>query len=450
MRPTHHRSQAPRASWTTPFRIADPVSIADGLYITTRDTNCPSCHPIYKDRDTLKAGSVDNLEVNAELTATVVEDEHADAATARVEGGLETVPEVGLVNDGKVLLDITGLGHGNKVTILHVEDSVLLEDRSEHGLNDNAGSGVRDEGALLMEGLGEEINTEVAVLASSSRGGDADHLAGAALEHEEIANADVVAGDGDSVGHSGGANLRPGSTRGAAFRAALTLDMVVVVAGLVFVVVAHFGLAGELARLNGFFAGVAGVGVSVDAARLARLYSVLFHTGGGGVLDGSVVSSLDGEGGLDTRAVLAFSNVNRAGGVVVVVVVDLNTSLGEVGSRRSELLLSVVVLSLLLDTGTAAIVFFTGEVHFFLARLVKCRRVLSFPSGLGGDERDLLVGGAGCGGCVGLGLRLAVCRWEDAEGDGDTSFKVQVCDLWVSRRSQIFQNRPFANERKTG
>lgn len=83
-----------------------------------------------------------------------------------------------------------------------------------------------------MEGLGEEINTEVAVLASGSRGGDADHLAGAALEHEEIANADVVAGDGDSVGHSDGANLRPGSTRGAAFRAALTLDMVVVVAGL--------------------------------------------------------------------------------------------------------------------------------------------------------------------------------------------------------------------------
>lgn len=94
-------------------------------------------------------------------------------------------------------------------------------------------------------------------------------------------------------------------------------------------------MAGELARLNGFFAGVAGVGVSVDAARLARLYSVLFDTGGGGVLDGSVVSSLDGEGGLDTGAVLAFSNVNRAGGVVVVVVVYLNTSLGEVGSRRS-------------------------------------------------------------------------------------------------------------------
>jgi len=56
---------------------------------------------------------VDNLEVNTELAATIVEDEHADAAAAGVEGGLETIPEVGLVNDGKVLLDITGLGHGN-------------------------------------------------------------------------------------------------------------------------------------------------------------------------------------------------------------------------------------------------------------------------------------------------------------------------------------------------
>jgi len=56
---------------------------------------------------------VDDLEVNTELTAAVVEDEHADAATARVEGSLEAVPEVGLVNNGEVLLDIPGLGHGD-------------------------------------------------------------------------------------------------------------------------------------------------------------------------------------------------------------------------------------------------------------------------------------------------------------------------------------------------
>jgi hypothetical protein len=111
-----------------------------------------------------------------------------------------------------------------------------------------------------------------------------------------------------------------------------------------------------------------------------------------------------------------------------------------------------VTLTLLLNTGTAVIVFFTGAVYLFLlSNLVKTRRVLTFPSGLRGGKLDLLVGG-GCGGGsdVCLGIRLAVGRWEDAEGDGDTSFKVQVGDLWVSRRTKTFRNRPFANVRKTG
>lgn len=117
-------------------------------------------------------------------------------------------------------------------TVLDVEDSVLLEDRAEHGLDDNAGSGVGDEGALLMEGLGEEIDTKVSVLAGGSRGGDADHLAGTALEHEEVANADVVAGNGDSVGHQR-STLLPGSTGSTGYaNLTLLLDMVVVVAGL--------------------------------------------------------------------------------------------------------------------------------------------------------------------------------------------------------------------------
>jgi len=47
--------------------------------------------------------------------------------------------------------------------------------------------------------LGEEVNTEVTVLASLRRGGDADDLARAALQDQEIANADVVARDSDGV-----------------------------------------------------------------------------------------------------------------------------------------------------------------------------------------------------------------------------------------------------------
>jgi hypothetical protein len=50
-----------------------------------------------------------------------------------------------------------------------------------------------------MELLGEEIDTEVAVLARLRGSGDADDLARAALKDQEIANADVVAGDSNSV-----------------------------------------------------------------------------------------------------------------------------------------------------------------------------------------------------------------------------------------------------------
>jgi hypothetical protein len=48
--------------------------------------------------------------------------------------------------------------------------------------------------------LGEEINTEVTVLASLRRSGDANHLAWSALKNQEVADANVVARDGDGVG----------------------------------------------------------------------------------------------------------------------------------------------------------------------------------------------------------------------------------------------------------
>jgi hypothetical protein len=144
---------------------------------------------------------VDNLVVNSHLGTVVRNDKDADAATAVVEGLGKAVGETALVKDGKSLLDVTGLGHGNNAAVLtDVENAVLLEDGTEHVLDDDRGSGVGDEAGLLVELLGEQVNTEVAVLTSLRRGGDADDLARAALKDQEIANADVVAGDGDGVG----------------------------------------------------------------------------------------------------------------------------------------------------------------------------------------------------------------------------------------------------------
>jgi hypothetical protein len=143
-------------------------------------------------------GKVDDLVVDSELLSVVGDDEDTDGSGSTSEGLLEARPEVALVNDLKTLLNLTGLGHGNKLSVIaDVDETVLLEDRSEKGVEDDGRRGVRDNTRLLVKLLGEEVNSEVTVLASLSRGGDADDLARAVLEDDEVTNADVVARDGE-------------------------------------------------------------------------------------------------------------------------------------------------------------------------------------------------------------------------------------------------------------
>jgi hypothetical protein len=146
---------------------------------------------------------VNDLVVDSHLHTIVIDDENTDAATAVVEGLGEAASQTTLVEDGKALLDITGLGHGDHAAVLaDVENTVLLEDRTEHVLDNDGRGRVGDEAGLLMELLGEEVNTEVTVLASLGGGGDADDLARTALKDQEVADADVVARDSDSLGGS--------------------------------------------------------------------------------------------------------------------------------------------------------------------------------------------------------------------------------------------------------
>ena len=101
------------------------------------------------------------------------------------------------------MLDITGLGHRNNTTIItDIKNTVLLEDRTEHVLDNDRWRGVRDEAGFFMELLGKEIDSQIAVLASLGRSSDTNDLARAALKDQEIANANVVAGDSDGVGSS--------------------------------------------------------------------------------------------------------------------------------------------------------------------------------------------------------------------------------------------------------
>jgi hypothetical protein len=143
---------------------------------------------------------VDDLVVDDELTATVVDDEGTDGTTAVSEGIADALEEVALGDDGETLLDITGLGHGDEaVVITEVQDAVGLEDGAEHGLDNHGGRGVGDEAGLLLQLAGEEVDTEVTVLASLGGDRDTDHLARAALKDQDVADADEVAGDGDGL-----------------------------------------------------------------------------------------------------------------------------------------------------------------------------------------------------------------------------------------------------------
>lgn len=148
----------------------------------------------------LQTGSVDDLVVNDELTASVVDDNSADRATALTVGLADTVEEVTLGNDLETLADVTRLGHcDDGLVLVDVQNAVGLVDRAEHGLDNDGGRGVVDEARLLLELAGEEVNTKVAVLASLGGDRDTDDLARTTLQDQDVAKADVVAGDGDML-----------------------------------------------------------------------------------------------------------------------------------------------------------------------------------------------------------------------------------------------------------
>lgn len=126
---------------------------------------------------------MDDLVIDSHLLTIVIDDKNADAATAIVERLCQAGEETALVKDRKTLLDIASLGHGNDSTVLtDIKNTVLLEDRAEHILDNDGWCRVGDEARLFMELLGEEVNTKVTVLAGLGRGSNADDLARATLK----------------------------------------------------------------------------------------------------------------------------------------------------------------------------------------------------------------------------------------------------------------------------
>jgi len=141
-----------------------------------------------------------NLVVNRELLAVVRDDQNPHGTRSTAIGLLETTPQVALVNNLQSLLDLTSLGHGNQLAVVtDVNEPVLLEDGAQERVEHDGWGGVGHNTRLLVQLLSEKVNTEIPVLAGLGRGGDADHLAGTLLQDHQVANADVVAGDGEGA-----------------------------------------------------------------------------------------------------------------------------------------------------------------------------------------------------------------------------------------------------------
>lgn len=143
---------------------------------------------------------MDDLVVNNELTTTIVDDESTDTALTIGEGFADALKEIALVDDAEALLDVTSFGHSSQAAVItEVKNAVGLVDRTEHVLDNDRWRRVGDEAGLFVQLAGEEIDTEVAMLTRLGGDGDADDLAGTALEDQQITNADEMAGNGDGV-----------------------------------------------------------------------------------------------------------------------------------------------------------------------------------------------------------------------------------------------------------
>lgn len=83
---------------------------------------------------------MDDLVVNSQFASSIVDDQHPNTTSTIGKGIVESGPQPALIDNRKTLLDITSLGHGDDTSVItDVENTVLLEDGTEHALHDDRG-----------------------------------------------------------------------------------------------------------------------------------------------------------------------------------------------------------------------------------------------------------------------------------------------------------------------
>ena len=302
---------------------------------------------------------MNNLVINSKLTALIINDQDPDTATAVVEAVSETAEQAALIQHRQTLLDVARLGHGNNAAVIaDVEHAVLLEHGAEHVLHHNRWTRVADEARLLMQLLAEQVDTEVAVLAGLSRGGNAYDLARTALQDQQVTNADVVAWDGDGVGQHGAVGVAGSDTFGFVARSRSSnlsiLDDYVFLNSVLVVMMMTSAVDGMQDAVSCAVKAVA-EGMVVPVFVVISHINLVLAVGGTGFVDGSA-----GLGDLDVLVEsysfalsVALSSLELAReGTLVLPTADVAAILfGERGSALAEVSLGDVKTAVEVDLG---------------------------------------------------------------------------------------------------
>jgi len=138
------------------------------------------------------------LEVNNEFLLAIRNNKNADSTRALLEGLVNLNCEFTLGDNWDASLDLTRVGLDEEGSIItSLDDLVLLEAWGQDGVEDDRWRWVADNADFLAEFTGEQVNTEVSVLASGSGGGDANDLGWTLLEDDQVTNTDQVAGNSE-------------------------------------------------------------------------------------------------------------------------------------------------------------------------------------------------------------------------------------------------------------
>jgi len=156
---------------------------------------------------------VDSLVVDCQFILAIGDDKDTDETRSVAVSRLDLIAEATLIDNFEAGFEITGLGHGDELAIIgNVDDTVLLVYGTHHAVEDDGRRRVGNDTGFFVKLTGEEVYTEVAVLARGGRGSDANDLAGARLEDDDITDTDVVARD--RVGGGGSRSTTGGNLAG--------------------------------------------------------------------------------------------------------------------------------------------------------------------------------------------------------------------------------------------